>query len=151
MSKTDTGKIVQEQMKSGQNCCQAVIIAASQIYQIPVKPDTMAAAAMFGGGMGSGCSCGALTGMLMASGIFEQYASHPLGNKLPQELHNEFKKQFGATCCRIIKSRRNALANVGNRACIELTAQAADLLIKKWEGILDAKAVASISNNTNIE
>jgi len=151
MSNTTAGKIVQEQMKNGKNCCQAVIIAASQIYQIPIQPDTMAAASMFGAGMGSGCSCGALTGMIMASGVFEQYASHPLGNRLSQELHDEFKKEFGATCCRVIKARRSSLANIGNRACIELTGQAADLLIAEWEGILDAGTLASISNNTYLK
>ncbi|MGE5391030.1 MAG: C-GCAxxG-C-C family protein [Deltaproteobacteria bacterium] len=144
MSETPSGRIVKEQMKSGKNCCQAVIIAASQAFDISVQPDTMAAASMFGGGMGSGCSCGALTGMIMASGVFEQYTAHPLGGKLAQELHDQFKQQFGATCCRVIKSRRGSLANIGNRACIELTSQAAALLIKEWEGILDAETSVSI-------
>jgi len=151
MSNTHAGDIVKEQMKCGKNCCQAVIIAASQVFDIPVQPDAMAAASMFGGGMGSGCSCGALTGMIMASGLFEQYAQHPLGNRLSQELHDQFKQQFGATCCRVIKSRRNALANIGNRACIELTSQAAELLIKEWEGILDARTSASFNNFSNIK
>jgi len=151
MSDTHAGRIVQEQMKSGSNCCQAVIIAASKVFDIPVQPDIMAAASMFGGGMGSGCSCGALTGMIMASGVFEQYAKHPMGIKLSQELHDQFKKQFGATCCRVIKSRRSSLANIGNRACIELTSKAADLLIKEWEGILDAGTLASINNYSNIK
>lgn len=151
MRNTAASKIVQEQMKKGKNCCQAVIIAASEFYSIPVQPDIMAAASMFGGGMGSGCSCGALTGMIMASGVFEQYGSHPLGDKLPGELHDEFKNQFGATCCRVIKSRRGSLANIGNRACIELTSKAADLLIHEWEGILDGSGTATINNHTNVK
>lgn len=138
MSDPTATKIVQEQMKAGRNCCQALITAASQICRVPVGQDIISAASLFGAGMGSGCSCGALTGMIMASGVFQQHAPHPLGNKLPQKLHDDFKKQFGATCCRVIKSRRGSLANIGNRACIELTGQAAEMLIKEWEGILDA-------------
>lgn len=125
-------------MKAGRNCCQAVITAASQALQVPVGKDILSAASLFGAGMGSGCSCGALTGMIMVSGVFQQHTPHPLGTKLPQKLHDDFKKQFGATCCRVIKSRRSSLANIGNRACIELTSRAAEMLIKEWEGILDA-------------
>ncbi|MEN6350171.1 MAG: C-GCAxxG-C-C family protein [Syntrophomonas sp.] len=138
MHDTSAAKIVQEQMKNGRNCCQAVIIAACQAYQVPVGPDVLSAADMFGSGMGSGCSCGALSGMMMAAGIFQQYASHPSGAKLSRKLHDEFKEQFGATCCRVIKSRRKGLANVGNRACIELSSRAAEIIIKEWEGILNA-------------
>jgi C_GCAxxG_C_C family probable redox protein len=123
MSGTSAAKIVQENMKNGQNCCQAVIIAASQAYRIPVSQEILSAASLFGGGMGSGCSCGALTGMIMASGVFRQHAAHPLGNKLPQKLHDDFKKQFGTTCCRVIKSRRGSLNNIGNRLVLNSAAR----------------------------
>lgn len=103
MSKSKATQIVQEEMKSGNNCCQAVLVAASKIWDISLDPDILAAAGLFGGGIGSGCTCGALTGMVMAAGIMNRYHPHPAGSKLPQQLHDQFKMAFGATCCRVIR------------------------------------------------
>jgi C_GCAxxG_C_C family probable redox protein len=136
MSATKAAQIVQERMKSGCNCCQALIIATGQVLNISVSEETLAAASMFGQGMGSGCSCGALVGMIMMSGILQTHSKHPLGPKLNQKLHNDFKEQFGSTCCRAIRKRHNVLQNIGNRFCIDLTSQAAVMLVEEWKGVL---------------
>lgn len=130
-------QIAREQMKNGQNCCQSVILATGQVFNIPVSKEMIASASLFSSGMESGCSCGALVGMVMFSGVLQKHADHPLGHKLAQKLHDDFKAQFGSTCCRVIRKRRSALQNIGNRACIDLTSQAAAMLVKEWEGLFD--------------
>ncbi len=133
MSEHEASRIAREEMKSGHNCCQAVLLAASQVWNMPITEDVLAAASLFGGGIGSGCTCGALAGMVMASGIRQKSEPHPQGEKLAQHLHDEFKQNFGATCCRAIKKKRSGLQNIGNRACVDLTGQTAAILIKEWE------------------
>lgn len=147
MSASKEFKTVQEAMQNGKNCCQAVLMASGEAFNLPMGEDIQAAASLFGYGIGSGCTCGALVGMVMVSGIFQQYQAHPLGKKLSVKLHDDFKKQFGSTCCRVIKKQRHNL--IGSRACIELTAQATDMLVKEWEGILNAEPIASIYYNSD--
>lgn len=154
MSKSKASQIARQEMKSGSNCCQSILVAASQVWGIPLEDDVLAAAALFGGGMGSGCTCGALAGMVMASGIMNRYHHHPAGSNLSRQLHDKFREEFGAVCCRVIKKKRSAIQQIGNRACVDLTGKAASLLIAEWEGVLDAHSPESgpgINHNTNLK
>jgi len=151
MLKSKASLIAREGMKSGNNCCQAVLLAASQVWEIPLGDDMMAAASLFGGGMGSGCTCGALAGIIMAAGIMDKYHPHPSGVKLAQQLHDLFKKEFGSTCCRVIRKKRSVIENIGKKACIDLTGRTVEILIAEWEGILNAETGSGIDNNTNVK
>ncbi|MDF9410001.1 MAG: putative redox-active protein (C_GCAxxG_C_C) [Pelotomaculum sp. PtaB.Bin013] len=62
-------KIAMREMKGGNNCCRSIVIAACQVWNIGIPEGVLDAAALFGEGMHSGCSCGALTGMIIASGL----------------------------------------------------------------------------------
>ena len=137
MLASKAAQIAREQMKNGHNCCQSVIIASGQVFNIPVSEEMIDSASLFASGMESGCSCGALIGMVMISGVLQKQAEHPMGAKLSQKFHDDFKAQFGSTCCRAIRKRRNAIQNLGNRACIDLTSQATAMLVKEWEGLLE--------------
>lgn len=148
MSKSNISQIARVKMKSGNNCCQSVLLAAQTAWNIPVGEDILAAASLFGEGMGSGCSCGALTGMIMAAGIMNKYHPHLGGAKLEQTLHDQFKHEFGSTCCRVIKKKRSVIKKIGNNACIELTGRAAELLFAAWEGVTNESA-ADIDNNSH--
>jgi len=154
MSKSKAAQIAREEMKSGHNCCQAVLLAASKVWDLPMGDDMLAAASLFGNGMGSGCTCGALTGMEMAAGMMNRIHQHPAGAKLPQYLHDQFKREFGSTCCRVIKKKRSAIEKIGNKACIDLTSRAAEILVTEWERVLDARSaetVAGIDCNSNLK
>ena len=83
--------IAVQSMKDGSNCCEAVLAAANSVWNLNFDEDTMAAASFFGKGMGSGCTCGALVGMVMVSGILERRVGHPLGRDMPKRLHEVFK------------------------------------------------------------
>lgn len=152
MAKSQASQTAREAMKSGNNCCQAVLMAAQQVWDITVGDDVMAAASLFGGGMGSGCTCGALIGMVMTAGIMEKSHPHPAGSKLPQQLHDMFKQEFGSTCCRVIKKKRSPIERIGNKACIDLTSRAAEIVVAEWEGLVDvqpAKSGPDIDRNSN--
>jgi C_GCAxxG_C_C family probable redox protein len=59
----------------------------------------------FGGGSGSGCLCGAVSGGTVALGLV-------LGDKkqtthLTRELHSWFKGKYGVTCCKTIRKEND--------------------------------------------
>jgi C_GCAxxG_C_C family probable redox protein len=152
MSKSQASQIAQEAMKSGNNCCQSVLLAANKVWDIPVGEDILAAASLFAQGMSSGCTCGALTGMVMAAGIMHKSYPHPAGSKLPQQLHDQFKQEFGSTCCRVIRKNRSPIEKIGNKGCIKLTSRTAEILVAEWEGYSDVrpeKPTPDIGYNTN--
>lgn len=122
-------------------------MAAQEALHLPVGEDIMAAAAFFGEGMGSGCSCGALVGMVMASGIINQRIKHPRAEELPGLLNQKFKQEFGSACCRVIKKNRPVWQRVGRRGCIQLTTRAAEMLIEEWENVID-ESTTNFSNHS---
>ncbi len=92
--------------EEGYNCCQAVVLAYSDLFGI----DEVLAAAMssgFGGGMGRMREvCGSVSGMVMLAGLIAP-AADPLikvdrtrNYALVQEVANEFKAINGSIICR---------------------------------------------------
>lgn len=92
--------------EGGYNCCQAVVLAYSDIFGID---DTTAAALSsgFGGGMGRMREvCGSVSGMVLLAGLLKP-ATDPTdkaartGNyALVQEVAGEFKAENGSIICR---------------------------------------------------
>lgn len=79
----------------------------------------------------SGCICGALSGAVMASGLF-------LGNDHPyrcrrdmrdgaRQLHDAFKSAHGATCCNVLIRKVKHDRNAHFQQCADLTGEAAEL------------------------
>jgi C_GCAxxG_C_C family probable redox protein len=126
-------RIAKSKMDAGYNCCEAVLMACGECFNLDLPPEVFAAGQLFGGGIKSGCVCGALTGMVMAAGILHRKYPHPLGNELAPTLHKRFQEQFGSTCCRVICSRRTYFEKIGNRGCKELTGATAAILCEMWE------------------
>lgn len=133
MQKLKAGALAREQLKQGHNCCQAVMYAAGHLLEVELSDDVLTAGSLFAHGMDRGCVCGALVGMVMFSGIMEKRYGRPSGVELPARLEEEFIKNFGSTCCRSIRKSRNPILNIGNRACLKLTEQAAEMLVAVWE------------------
>jgi len=151
MQSGQANKIARQEMKDGNNCCQSVIIAACQIWDIDIPEGLVDAAALFGAGMHSGCSCGALTGMIIASGLKARKRPDVKGEQIAGQVHDRFKTAFGATCCRAIKKKRNPLERIGNRACIDLTGQAAAILVKLWEEYGEHGPAANIGDHPHAQ
>lgn len=115
------------------NCAESVlrsILAASGI-ECPVEMLRMASA--FGRGMGgAGCACGALIGGQMAIGVFfgrEENAGYPpdICADASRLLHKRFKKQNGATCCRILHKGLPFGTEEQLSSCCQRTLEAAEL------------------------
>jgi C_GCAxxG_C_C family probable redox protein len=125
-------EIAMEAMSRGHNCCEAILIAADRIWNLNLSFDTLAAGKLFKNGMGSGCTCGALVGLLMVSGILSQRYPHPQGKRLSSYLVTRFKEQFGSPCCREIRRQRTLSERIGNRGCKQLTGSTAALMVEVW-------------------
>lgn len=123
-------------MGNGYNCCEAMLLAADEIWGLQLSGETLASASLFAEGMNSGCSCGALVGLIMVSGILSKKHAHPRGRDLPSYLHDTFKEQFGSTCCRVILKKRTPLERIGKRGCKELTGATARLMVEVWDDVI---------------
>ncbi len=97
---------------------------------------------------GSGCACGALTGAVMAMGLFLGRSTPGFGNGkkirlISGKFHNGFKMRFGATCCRVLTKNLKNGSKEHISVCAKYTgwaagAAAAIILEKKPELILAA-------------
>lgn len=133
MSTTEIHGIAKAKMDKGYNCCEAVLMACGERFNMDLPQEVFSAAKFFGGGFKSGCVCGALTGLVMAAGILNKKQPHPLGKDLAPYLHQRFLENFGSTCCREIRAKMNHLAKMGNNGCKELTGTTAAILCDMWD------------------
>jgi len=90
-------------------CSEAVLSVLNQGLGGGLPPDVaMKVAAGFPEGIGgSGCTCGALTGCVIALGLFLSHGnSNSTGRRKAMaasgRLHHDFKSRFGSTCCRML-------------------------------------------------
>ena len=124
-----------EFMKQGDNCCEAVVQAANTVWGLKLAPEVIATASLFKEGMDSGCTCGALVGMVMISGILKNRYGHPLNDKLAADLTSRFRAEFGSTCCRVLSKQRSLSEKIGRKGCIVLTAKTAGILEEVWADV----------------
>lgn len=139
MSKTEAAKMAAKLMSEGRNCCETVIIIANETWDLKLPPEVLQSGHFFRDGMGSGCSCGALVGLIMISSILHARYGHPQGRKLAAELHDRFKASFGSTCCRVICRKRPVTEKIGKRGCKILTGHTVEILLETWEDIVNGK------------
>jgi C_GCAxxG_C_C family probable redox protein len=81
---------------------------------------------------GSGCTCGALSGAVVAIGLFLGRRGPGIGNgrkvrAAAGELHDAFRQRFGATCCRVLTKSAEIDSEEHFRRCAERTGRAAQL------------------------
>lgn len=115
------------------NCAETVFRAIMQASGRDCPVEILKMASPFGRGMGgSGCACGALVGGQMAIGVFfgrDKYTgtAPDICGKASQLLHERFKKQNGATCCRILHKGQPFGTKEQFDSCCERTLKAAEL------------------------
>ncbi len=98
----------EEFYRSGQFLCsEAVFLVANEYLGRPVPDEMVKLVSGFPVGMGmAGCTCGALTGGVMALGL--RYGRSLPAAKTPgmfeaaKELHDRFKARRRVVCCRIL-------------------------------------------------
>ena len=88
------------------NCAEATISAANQIYNLDLHKDTLRTMAAFGGGMGVGSVCGALTGALAVLGVmFVEDKAHESSEtkEMASEFFNRFVEKLTTENCTKLK------------------------------------------------
>jgi C_GCAxxG_C_C family probable redox protein len=130
-------------------CSEAVLSVVNRGLGGGVPDDVvirMASALPVGIG-NSGCTCGALSGAVLAIGLFlgrdRPGASDTKGAlSSANVLHNRFKGLFGSTCCRVLSRNVKHNPRLHFKHCAQLTAQAAELaaliILEKRPELMDA-------------
>ncbi len=89
-------------------CTEAVVVALNQgLHGGLSESQAIAISAPFSLALGeSGCICGALSGAILASGLFmgrdRPYRHRREMRDSARLLHDAFKEAYGSTCCRVI-------------------------------------------------
>ena len=89
--------------EQGYNCCQSVLAAFADRFDIP-KETALRLGAGFGGGAGTGELCGAITGGVMALDLLADMGDPAQAKRRAvarsKELQKRFAERFGALRCR---------------------------------------------------
>ncbi len=93
-----------EYFLSGNSCSESIVLAS--IEEGLCDNSLLSVASPFSGGIGSGCLCGAVSGSLIVIGHLygknNTYGNPPIARELAKSFVDNFKKQFPATCCRVL-------------------------------------------------
>jgi C_GCAxxG_C_C family probable redox protein len=114
-------------------CAEAVVVTLNKALNGGLSDaQAVAVAAPFSIALGdSGCICGALSGAVLACGLFigkdQPFHHRQCMRKGARQLHDVFKEANGATCCRVLSKhvRHDQKAHFQN--CAHLTAGAAEM------------------------
>lgn len=103
--------------RSGTHHCAEAVMEAIRRHFAPDVPEAVVGTVSgFGGGSGSGCICGAVSGGTVALGLVlhdKKATTH-----LTKELHSWFREKYGVTCCKLIRQTHKG-------ACPVLTGEVA--------------------------
>ncbi len=117
----------------GYNCCQSVLLAANDTWDLSISRDLITAGRFFEHGMGSGSTCGALVGAQMALGILNERMGTNLTNKSAHQLYAEFVKTFASCQCRELRKKQSFADRIGYKGCKRITLVTAGILYELWE------------------
>ena len=112
-------------------CSEAIVKTIKDAFSLSVSDDVIALASGFPVGIGgAGCTCGAVTGGVMALGlVFGR--SKPKDKKVDRamklsgELHNIFKKNHKSLCCRTLNRYMIMGSSRQMKQCIAFTGEMA--------------------------
>ena len=114
-------------------CTEAVLVALNHCLDGGLtEAQSIAMAAPFSEALGgSGCLCGALSGAVMACGLFlgndRPYRHRREVREITHQLHDAFKATNGTTCCRVLSRKSKNDKIVLFRQCAEITAETAEM------------------------
>jgi len=127
-------------------CAESVLLALNEGLGGDLnEAQAVAMAAPFSAAMGeSGCVCGALSGAVLACGLFlgqhAPYRHRREMRRCARQLHDQFKLTHGATCCRVISRKFKNDPQGQFLNCADLTAttaaQATRLILRKRPELL---------------
>ena len=131
----DLAKRAEELFRQGFNCCESMLKASIETFKLPLPENTYLMGKFFREGVaGSGCICGALAGGTMILGFIA--GKDKKGTALAKDFRARFVKQFGSTCCRVIRKEQSFADRLSFRKCREITGFAAAILSEGLGGSL---------------
>lgn len=113
-------------------CSEAIVKVIKDEFALPISDDVVALASGFPVGMGgSGCTCGAIAGGVMAIGMVfgRSKAKDPKVGKameLAKELHDTFRDRHACLCCRVLTRGMELGSPEHMKQCISLTGEVAE-------------------------
>ena len=113
-------------------CSEAIIKSIKDGFGLELPDSVIAMASGFPVGMGgSGCTCGAVAGGIMAIGMFfgRTQPKDPKVNKamqLAKELHDGFQQRHACLCCRVLTRGMELGSPVHMEQCISFTGEVAE-------------------------
>ena len=129
--------IAEEYYRNGDfYCSEAIVKTIKDEFKLPISDEIISAASGFPIGMGgSGCTCGAVAGGVMALGLFfgRTKAKDEKVNKamaLSSELHDIFRNRHRTLCCRILTRNMELGSPVHMEQCISFTGEVAEEVAK---------------------
>jgi C_GCAxxG_C_C family probable redox protein len=115
-------------------CAQAVLCSLNEGLRGGLRRDAAArlASGLAEGLGGSGCLCGALSGGVLALGLFMGKSGRALLNASGScfstaLLHRDFTERFGSTCCKVLSKKVKHDRNAHFEQCAEMTGAVAEI------------------------
>ncbi|MFH1983161.1 MAG: C-GCAxxG-C-C family protein [Pseudomonadota bacterium] len=136
-------------------CAESVLLALnSALGGGLTDAHAVALSAPFSEGMGgSGCTCGALSGAVLAIGLFtgngEAYRHRRRSRKFANQFHGKFAERFGSACCRVLCRKVRHDTQLHFEHCAGITGEAARLaarLILEQRPDLAAASAAMVAD-----
>jgi C_GCAxxG_C_C family probable redox protein len=122
-------------------CSEAIIKTIKDAFDLPVSDEVISMASGFPVGIGgAGCTCGAVSGGVMALGLvfgrtLPKDKKVDKAMKLSRELHDIFKKNHKSLCCRKLNSYMIMGTPRQMKQCIaftgEMAQEAARIIIRE--------------------
>ncbi|MCX7745369.1 MAG: C-GCAxxG-C-C family protein [Clostridia bacterium] len=130
--------------KNGLYCSEAILKAFNDNYNLGLTAEVLKIATAFGVGLGaSKCCCGSLTGGTMVlSLLFGRSSAHIPETEAfdaASRFHDEFKKEFGAACCRVLTKPIQWGTPEHHKYCEQFVGKAAELTAKMIAEKVDGK------------
>ncbi len=95
--------------RSGKYHCAEAVLEVVRRHFSPETPEVFVhTVSGFGGGSGSGCICGAVSGATVALGLVLASDKKQIAH-LTRELHSWFKEKYEFTCCKIIRQNHKGV------------------------------------------
>ena len=117
-------------------CSESIVKTIKDEFGLPISDDVVAMASGFPVGIGgSGCTCGAVAGGIMALGLFFG-RSQPQDKRvdttmaLSKELHDIFRERHKSICCRVLTKGMTLGSPEHIEQCIYLTGEVAEEVAK---------------------
>ena len=95
-------------LKEGYNCAETMLRLANEDYKLNISDDNLKLISGFGGGMGAGSICGALTGAIAVLGkMFVETKDHDTEGfrEICGEFFEKFKRELGSVNCNELKAK----------------------------------------------